>query len=561
MTDMGTDTSGEALASQLKGTVVRPGDARLRRGADALQRDDRQTAGADRSRCEGVDDVVAAVNYGREQGLDIAIRGGGHNGAGLGSVDDGLVIDLSGLNSVEVDAANRTVKIGGGALLGDVDEATNAHGLATPAGIIASTGAGGLMLGGGIGHLSRGFGLSIDNILGAEVVLADGRVVNANEKENPDLYWAIRGGGGNFGVVTSITARLHPVDNVVAGPMFWSLESAPELLRWYREFILEAPEELGGFFAFLSVPPAPPFPEELHLQKVAAVIWCWTGPAEQADEVLAEARAQPGLLLDGVQPMPLPALQSAFDPIFPPGDQWYWRADFIEEIPDEAIEQHVKFAAEAAELEVDHAPLPDRRRRASRRPDRDALGLPQRQLGPGDRRRRHRPGERQGDHRLDDRLPRGATSVLGRRRVRQHDDGRRPGAGEGQLRRELRPARQDQGRVRSWQRLPRQPEHQAGRLRRRNVPRYLVVRTFDVSEEEMPEVGRRSKEVIEGGYPQIVWEHSHVVVTDDGKVMTYCVYESPDEETVRSHAVDLGRHSVDAVHEIAGDVSPSDFPT
>ena len=346
MTDTGIDLSGiEELAARLNGTVIRPGDADYDE-ARALHNAmiDKQPALI--VRVADVEDVVAAVNYGREHGLDIAIRGGGHNGAGLASVDDGLVIDLSALNGVEVDADNRTVKIGGGALLGDVDTATNAHGLATPAGIIASTGAGGLMLGGGIGHLSRGLGLSIDNILGAQVVLADGSVVDANENENPDLYWAIRGGGGNFGVVTSITARLHPVDTVVAGPMFWSLDNAPELMRWYREFILDAPEELGGFFAFLSVPPAPPFPEELHLQKVAAVIWCWTGDPEQADEVFAEARSQPGLLLDGVQPMPLPAIQSAFDPIFPPGEQWYWRADFVEEIPDEAIEQHVRFAAE-----------------------------------------------------------------------------------------------------------------------------------------------------------------------------------------------------------------------
>jgi FAD/FMN-containing dehydrogenase len=346
MTDTGVDLSGvEELTARLNGTVIRPGDADYDE-ARALHNAmiDKQPALI--VRVADVDDVVAAVNYGREHALDIAIRGGGHNGAGLASVDDGLVIDLSAMNGVEVDADNRTVKIGGGALLGDVDAATNAHGLATPAGIIASTGAGGLMLGGGIGHLSRGLGLSIDNILGAEVVLADGSVVNANEDENPDLYWAIRGGGGNFGVVTSITAKLHPIDNVVAGPMFWSLESAPELLRWYREFILNAPEELGGFFAFLSVPPAPPFPEELHLQKVAAVIWCWTGDPEQADEMFAEARSQPGLLMDGVQPMPLPAIQSAFDPIFPPGEQWYWRADFVEEIPDEAIEQHVRFAAE-----------------------------------------------------------------------------------------------------------------------------------------------------------------------------------------------------------------------
>ena len=346
MTDTGIDLTGiEEFAARLNGTVIRPGDADYDE-ARAIHNAMIDRRPALIVRVADVDDVVAAVNYGREQGLDIAIRGGGHNGAGLGTVEDGLVIDLAALNGVEVDADNRTVKIGGGALLGDVDTATNAHGLATPAGIIASTGAGGLMLGGGIGHLSRGLGLSIDNILRAQVVLADGSVVEANENENPDLYWAIRGGGGNFGVVTSITARLHPVDTVVAGPMFWSLDNAPELMRWYREFILDAPEELGGFFAFLSVPPAPPFPEELHLQKVAAVIWCWTGDPEQADEVFAEARSQPGLLMDGVQPMPLPAIQSAFDPIFPPGEQWYWRADFVEEIPDEAIEQHVRFAAE-----------------------------------------------------------------------------------------------------------------------------------------------------------------------------------------------------------------------
>jgi FAD/FMN-containing dehydrogenase len=210
--------------------------------------------------------------------------------------------------------------------------------------VIASTGAGGLMLGGGIGHLTRRAGLSIDNILGAQVVLADGSVVQANEDEHPDLYWAIRGGGGNFGVATELTLRLHPVSTVVGGPMLWDLEQTPDLMRWYREFILQAPEELGGFFAFLSVPPAPPFPEELHLRKVAAVIWCWTGPEEQADEVLAEARAQPGLLLDGVQPLPLPALQSAFDPVYPAGDQWYWRAEFVDELSDEAIQRHLEHA-------------------------------------------------------------------------------------------------------------------------------------------------------------------------------------------------------------------------
>jgi len=260
-------------------------------------------------------------------------------------VDDGLVIDLSGLKAITVDPDSQTATIGGGCLVGDVDAATHEHGMATPGGIISTTGASGLMLGGGIGHLTRKAGLSIDNILGAEVVLADGSVVNADESENDDLYWALRGGGGNFGVVTQLKLRLHPVSTVVAGPMFWELDKTVDILKWYREFILNAPEDLNGFFAFASVPPAPPFPEELHLQKVAAVVWCWTGPEEGAADALAEARSQPGLLMDGIQPMPFPALNSAFDALYPPGDQWYWRADFVESIPDEAVEKHAEFGA------------------------------------------------------------------------------------------------------------------------------------------------------------------------------------------------------------------------
>jgi FAD/FMN-containing dehydrogenase len=295
------------------------------------------------ARCTDVADVIAAVNFGRERGLDIAVRGGGHNGAGLGSCDEGLVIDLSGLRGVRVDPQASTAQVAGGSLLGDVDHATHAFGLAVPGGIISTTGAGGLTLGGGVGHLSRKCGLTIDTMLSADVVLADGSFVTASEDEHEDLFWALRGGGGNFGVVTSFTFRAQPVSTVVAGPMFWPLEHSGDVLRAYREFIPAAPEELNGFFAFLTVPPAPPFPEELHLQKVCAVVWCYTGPPDKAGEAIAPAREWAPVALDGVHPLPLPALQSVFDALYPPGDQWYWRADFVREIPDEAVEANVEF--------------------------------------------------------------------------------------------------------------------------------------------------------------------------------------------------------------------------
>jgi FAD/FMN-containing dehydrogenase len=344
MTEMLDVAHVDAFEQKLHGSVTRPDESdydEVRALYNAMI--DKRPALI--ARCADRDDVVAAVNFGREQGLDIAIRCGGHNGPGLGSVDNGLVIDLSGLKAITVDPDSQTATVGGGCLVGDVDAATHEHGMAAPGGIISTTGAGGLMLGGGIGHLTRKAGLSIDNILGAEVVLADGSVVNADESENDDLHWAIRGGGGNFGVVTRLKLRLHPVSTVVAGPMFWELDKTVDILKWYREFILDAPEDLNGFFAFASVPPAPMFPEELHLQKVAAVVWCWTGPEDGAADALAEARSQPGLLLDGVQPMPFPTLNSAFDDLYPAGDQWYWRADFVESIPDEAVEKHAEFGA------------------------------------------------------------------------------------------------------------------------------------------------------------------------------------------------------------------------
>jgi FAD/FMN-containing dehydrogenase len=292
-------------------------------------------------RCVDVADVIAAVNFGRESGLDTAIRGGGHNGGGLGSVDDGLVIDVSAIKNVRVDPEKRLATVGGGAVWGDVDHATNAFGLAVPAGIISTTGVAGLTLGGGTGHLTRGYGLTIDSLVSADVVLADGSLLHASEDENPDLFWALRGGGGNYGVVTSFTFRLSPVSNVVAGPMFWPIERAAEILDWYRGFIGEQPEELGGFYNFHSVPPVPPFPEELHLHKVCGIVWCCSDPV-LADELLAPARAL-NPVIDGVAEMPLPMVNAAFDGLYAPGDQWYWRADFVNEIPDEAVELNAEW--------------------------------------------------------------------------------------------------------------------------------------------------------------------------------------------------------------------------
>jgi len=257
------------------------------------------------------------------------------------------MIDLSQLNAVTVDPATKRAQVGGGALLADVDAATQAHGLAMPAGLVSHTGVGGLTLGGGMGWLTRKYGLSIDNLVSAEVVTADGRLLQAAEDQHPDLFWAIRGGGGNFGVVTSFLFRLHEVGTIVGGPTFWAIEDSAEVLRAYRDFLPAAPRELNGFFAFASVPPAPPFPEELHLRKVCGVVWCYSGPTEEAEAAMAPLlEATPEPVLHGVQEMPHAALQGAFDPVYPKGDQWYWRADFVREIPDAAVDLHAKFGAE-----------------------------------------------------------------------------------------------------------------------------------------------------------------------------------------------------------------------
>jgi FAD/FMN-containing dehydrogenase len=239
------------------------------------------------------------------------------------------------------------VRVGGGCTWGEVDQATNEHGLATPSGIISTTGVGGLTLGGGLGHLTRKCGLTIDNLLEASVVLADGRTVRASADEHPDLFWAIRGGGGNFGVVTSFLFRLHEVGTIFGGPTFWPVEQSAEVLSAYREFLPDAPRELNGFFAFHTVPPGPPFPEQIHLREVCGVVWCYVGGEADATKAMAPLLdALPEPLMHGVQAMPHNVLQSAFDGLYPRGEQWYWRADFVNEIPDEAVRLHARFGAE-----------------------------------------------------------------------------------------------------------------------------------------------------------------------------------------------------------------------
>ena len=267
------------IEQKMRGKVIRPGDADYDQERKVYNGMIDKRPGMI-ARCADVADVMAAVDFGRENDLEIAVRGGGHSGPGLGVCDDGLVIDLSDMSGIRVDPASETVRVESGSRWGDVDHATHAFGSATVSGIISSTGVGGLTLGGGHGYLSRKYGLTVDNLLAADVVLADGSFVQASDTEHPDLFWALRGGGGNFGVVTSFEYRLHPVRDIVGGVTFWPLEQAEETLRWYQEFITTAPEDIYGFFAFLVVPPAPSFPENLHGRNVCGVVWCCTGSKE-----------------------------------------------------------------------------------------------------------------------------------------------------------------------------------------------------------------------------------------------------------------------------------------
>ncbi|MCJ7694129.1 MAG: FAD-binding oxidoreductase [Anaerolineaceae bacterium] len=295
------------------------------------------------AKCVDVADVINAVNFGRENNLPVAVRGGGHNGGGLGSCDDGLVIDLSGIKFVRVDTSENTVRVGGGNVWGEVDHATYPFGLAVPAGIISTTGVGGLTLGGGVGHLSRKYGLTIDNLLEADMVLADGSFVTVSAHQNTDLFWAIRGGGGNFGIVTSFKFQAHNVKTVFAGPTLWPIEKTEEIMKWYDTFIQNAPDELNGFIATLIIPGAP-FPEHLHNKQFCGIIWCYVGDLTKAGEIFKPILAM-NPLFEHVGEMPYPSVQTLFDGLFPSGLQWYWRADFFNKLGPEVSAQHLKYGS------------------------------------------------------------------------------------------------------------------------------------------------------------------------------------------------------------------------
>ena len=337
------ETALADLTAQVRGDVIGPDDAAYDEARKVyngmIDRHPRLIV-----RCKDVADVISAVNFAREHQLLLAVRGGGHNGPGLGTCDDGLVVDLANMDGVRVDPVRRTVSAEGGCVWGEVDHATHAFGLATPSGFISTTGVGGLTLGGGIGYLARTYGLTLDNLLSVDMVLADGSFVTASQSENADLFWAVRGGGGNFGVITTFVFRLHDISTVYGGPIFWPLDQAKEVLTFWRDFILTAPQDINGWFGFVTIPPAPLFPEQYHMHKMCVIVWCYTGDMAQAAERFAPIRAVGAPAMDLAGPIPWPTLQQLFDGLYPPGLQWYWKADFVTDLSDQAIDLHLKYA-------------------------------------------------------------------------------------------------------------------------------------------------------------------------------------------------------------------------
>jgi FAD/FMN-containing dehydrogenase len=341
------ETATGRLREQFAGALVDPGDA----GYDEARRvwnamiDKRPALVA---RCTSVEDVAAAVTFGREQGLPVAVRGGGHSAAGKGTCDDGIVIDLSPMNDVAVDAATQTARAQGGVTWGVFDAATQRAGLATPGGVVSTTGIAGLTLGGGFGWLTRRFGLSCDNLLSAELVTADGRRLVCSHDSNAELFWALRGGGGNFGVVTTFEYQLHPVGpNILGGIIGWPLDAARDVLAFHRERTRDLPDELGISVAFVTAPPLPFVPEHLQFQPAIAAILCWSGDVDDGRDVLEPWLDFGPPPIQFVETMPYTVMQTLLDPLQPPGRRSYWKSGYLTELTDDAIDAGVSVAAEA----------------------------------------------------------------------------------------------------------------------------------------------------------------------------------------------------------------------
>jgi FAD/FMN-containing dehydrogenase len=342
---MAIETRGiqiEELMAQVRGVVVTPQDEAY---DDARHIYNRMI---DRHPevilyCADEADVIAGLQFAKERGLPLSVRSGGHSVPGFSVNDGGIVLDLSPMHNVHIDRGRSVASVGGGATWGDVDHAAWPFGLVTPGGVISSTGVAGLGLGGGFGHLSRRFGLVVDNILSADVVTAAGELVHANEQENADLFWALRGGGGNFGIVTRLELQLHSIPGVYGGPIFFPVAECGQIMRFYRDFVADAPRELGIFFAFVVAPPAPFVPEALHGHTACALVVSWTGDPDLAEETIRPVRKAGTVALDLAGPIPYPALNSLFDGLHPHGDQHYWKADFVQALDDDVIAVHEQF--------------------------------------------------------------------------------------------------------------------------------------------------------------------------------------------------------------------------
>jgi FAD/FMN-containing dehydrogenase len=334
----------EDLTAAFGGELIRPGDASYesaRRVWNGMI--DRRPELI--ARCTGVADVKAADSFAREQGLLTAVRGGGHNVAGNAVCDDGIVIDLSPMKGVHVDPVARTARAQPGVTWGEFDRETQVFALATTGGLVSTTGIAGLTLGGGIGWLARKHGTSCDNLLSADVVTADGRLLTGSATENADLFWGLRGGGGNFGVVTSFEYRLHPVGPaVLAGPVFHAGENAGEVLRFFRDYVGTAPDELTVVASFMRAAPAPFLPPEAHGTLVVALAVCYAADLEAGERVLRPLRAFGNPLADLIQPMPYTSLQSMMDEGYPPGLQNYWKSSYVDELSDDAIDTVLEHA-------------------------------------------------------------------------------------------------------------------------------------------------------------------------------------------------------------------------